>query len=920
MSEPSYITLGLKSLFRKKKKRKAYDEPKIYPETNDNHIETIEEKRNPEDDRQFENPPSSNPQSTEENNLEQQPKTQIDAEPAVQIEEKPEKDDQSQPKIESPPPVESPATNSQIPETKTDPEDANEPRHETNAELTSTNVEIEPENKSSPTPNVPTKQTQIKKLSGKISSIRPWINKRKQKNEHERTQESSILKYLTFLITALTMALGMTYLPILPQPLPLLLAILVAFLAFRNPRFGMPIGGGIIGLGLIFHLSELYFFSFLGAEEIRVAIVAVWMTLFIALPIIFGSYKSALAVDLGILAFAMLFSTTTFFLAIPLILASAVYFRKYVSLSIIYYVLLTVPLQIVQYFEYTVKPILRPDWWLEAGSSPPIFTSLNSISADINSAVTQFRLYDVSKVFYDITGQMTWVPNYTGRNLADALTQYLDSFPGIMLFITIVGGLAFILLYFSKALTSQGGPISLRDKLLLVFTATISGALFFVFLSILQLPLAYTADVTTLTFILAPIATLLLCLPVVFVDFTPKQTATNLEVKEKAQKLLEKLASFQDTICNVKNKIPINLSSLEGKLIILSDLVQEIIQKCEKHFYDVGEVNAKFIELDKLNQDSEELEKELENILFEYQIYVNGEFSNWIGKFRELGIPVKTKSSEVYHREMAIDEKTQAIQKTLTQAKDFTNEVIDVAESIYKAIKELYEPSLPEQSKTILFAKERLEQTRSPWVAMQATYNAIHNWNHQYGPEFSSSTKYLLESSLSITNMDIENPDLSLGNGAIKSKVQEYIKTVEKIRCNIENVEKKYLIVSNAVSLRNDIQMFLQQTNAVLSLLYSRLIVEEEAIEQSLPMKDYPWNKNISLANRLKKATEMLKNQKKTKTNQILGNLSIFLSAIDETIQTLTIYRDEKEFLQSQIKRLEESKALVKTEKAGTAD
>ena len=900
--------LGLKSLFKKKKKRKADEEQKIQSEINDNQIEIIEEQKNPADHQQLEEQPSSiNPQSTsEKNTLEQQPITQPETEPVIPIKEKPKDEaDQSLPNPESLLQAEPPTTSSQSPETKTEPAEINKTEQETKAEPTPTNAGIESENKSSTLPSVPTKKSQIKNLPGKISSIRPWINRRKQKNERERNQESSILKYLTFLITALTMALGMTFLPILPQPLPLLLAILVAFLAFRNPRFGMPLGGGIIGLGLIFHLSELYFFSFLGAEEIRVAIVVVWMTLFIALPLIFGSYKSALAVDLGILAFATLFSTTTFFLAIPLIITSAVYFRKYASLSIIYYVLLTVPLQIVQYYEYTVKPILRPDWWLEAGSSPPILIALNSISTDINSAVTQFRLYDVSKVFYDITGQMTWHPNFAGRSLADALTQYLDSLPGIMLFIIIVASLAFILIYFSKALTSQGSPISFSDKLLLVFTATISSALFFVFLSILQLPLAYTADVTPLTFILAPIATLFLCLPVVFVDFTPKQTATTFEVKEKAQKLLEKLASFQDCVGNVKNEIPVNLTSLEGKLIILSDLVQDIIQKCEKQFYDVGEVNAKFIELDKLNQDAEGLEKELENILFEYQIYVNGEFSNWIGKFREIGIPVESKTTEVYQQAMTIGEKTQSIQKTIQQAKDFTHEVIDFAESIYKAIKVLYEPSLPEQSKTIIFAKERLEQSRSPWVAMQATYNAIHNWNHQYCTEISSSTKYLLESSLLITSLDIENPNLSLAFGYNLSKVKEYIKTAEKIKSNIKNAVNRDLMISNVVSLRNDIQILLEQTNTVLSLLNSRLIAEEEAIEQSLPMKDYPWNKNLSLANRLKKASETFKNQKKIKTNEILVNIPIYLSTMNETLQTLSTYKDEKDFLQSQLGLLE---------------
>ena len=179
----------------------------------------------------------------------------------------------------------------------------------------------------------------------------------------------------------------------------------------------MPIGGAIIGFGLIYHLADLYFFSFLGAENIRIAVIVVWMALFISLPIIFHRYKSALAIDFGILAVISLFSTQTYFLAIPLILASAVYFKKQVVLTIVYYALITVPLQILQYFKYTVLPILRPDWWLQAGSSPPVFVPLNSILTDLNSSMSQFRLYDASKAVYTITGQLTWIPNFNGRTL-----------------------------------------------------------------------------------------------------------------------------------------------------------------------------------------------------------------------------------------------------------------------------------------------------------------------------------------------------------------------------------------------------------------------------------------------------------------------------------------------------------------------
>jgi hypothetical protein len=141
--------LGLKSIFKKKKKRKADKELEIH----------------------------LNPQSIEENNLEQHPETQIDAKPAIPIEEKPENNgDLPQPKPESFPQVEPPAL-SQSSETKTEPEDANELKQENNAQPTSTNAEIEPENISLPPPNVPAKKSKTKHFSGKISSIRPWINK-----------------------------------------------------------------------------------------------------------------------------------------------------------------------------------------------------------------------------------------------------------------------------------------------------------------------------------------------------------------------------------------------------------------------------------------------------------------------------------------------------------------------------------------------------------------------------------------------------------------------------------------------------------------------------------------------------------------------------------------------------------------------
>ena len=141
-------------------------------------------------------------------------------------------------------------------------------------------------------------------------------------------------------------------------------------------------------------------------------------------------------------------------MAIPLILASAVYFKKYVALTVVYYALIAVPLQILQYYEYTVSPIIQSDWWNVPGTSPPLFVSLSQIFSKLSSSIAQFRLYDISQVIYQITGQLTWIPNANtnGHNLGNAMTQYLDSAPGLIMFVVIVVGLALGGIFFSRQL------------------------------------------------------------------------------------------------------------------------------------------------------------------------------------------------------------------------------------------------------------------------------------------------------------------------------------------------------------------------------------------------------------------------------------------------------------------------------------
>lgn len=741
----------------------------------------------------------------------------------------------------------------------------------------------------------------MKKPSLKISGVSSWYKiqkqKRKEKEEQERNLEPSSLKMLTFGITLVAMAVGMSILPLFPQPLPILLAVLVAFITFKIPRVGMPIGGVIIGLGLMYHLAELYFISFLGDMQVRVAFIVIWMALFVVPPTMFNRYKSALAINFGILAVTSLFVGSLYFLAIPLILASAVFFKKYVSLTIIYYVLLSVPLQIMQYFQYTVLPIVRSDWWLAPGSSPPLLVPLTSIAKDLNVSMNQFRLYDMSNVFNSIIGQTTWTPDWAGRTIGDAVTQYRDSIPGILMFAVIVAGLALTLVFFTKFMVKEG-ILGYSDKFFQCFTATLAAAIFFVLLSALQLPLAFTADVSPTTMVLGIFATLLLTLPVLFIDTTPKQTTSLSELREKAESLKDKLGLFEAQLDNVKENIPVIITAPQGKALIIKDSVDEMLKKILMRTYDQSELDKKFAEVNQMGKDKDACEAELNRILAEYQILANCEFSNWLGKLKDAGLNIKTTVNANYQKELPLEQRIEAIKQVLGGGRVLAKEVVQIAEPIYGIIRPLYDPTLPEKSRAVEFATEKLAKKEAPWIAIEALYNSLNNWKRQYGSEIQESMRYLRSSLAPIASLSSQREVLPPVFGENTSKVLGYAQKAEVIKANAEkSAEKEKLDILDVIALKDDVQGFLSISNDVLSMLYTGLISDEEAIDRLLPTKDYLWEKNSTLRERLKKAIETLANPSNYKINQIMEKLPQYLSYVDEAVQTLAVYSERKEFL-----------------------
>ncbi|MDR1993199.1 MAG: hypothetical protein LBQ98_06880 [Nitrososphaerota archaeon] len=735
----------------------------------------------------------------------------------------------------------------------------------------------------------------------KLSSIREWNKarqqKQKEKDESERQAETFLVRFITFLLTLFAMGLGMSLLPLFPQPLPILLAFLVAFITYQKPRFGMPIGGAILGLGLMFHLSELYFISFLGDTPARVIFLLVWMVLLIVLPLLFNNYRSALAIDFGILALVTLFFEPTLFLAVPLILASAVFFKKYVTLTLIYYTLLSVPLQIVQYYQYTVLLIERSDWWVAPGSAPPFFVSLSSISQDLTFSLAQFRLYDSSKIIYNIVGQLTWVPNWEGRSIGDALSQYLDSIPGIVVFVIIIAGLVAALLFFTRLLRKEGF-IDTVDRLLPCIAATIVALLFFGLVIALQTPLAFRADVNAVTMVLGILSTVFLTLPVIFMDSTPKQHVTNQEIATKAQTILDKVNLLQTQMTQIKQHIPVNIRSPEGKLLVLKDSLQETLKRAALREFEQQELDERFAELDKLDKTHQAIETELNTTLFEYQIFSNCEFVNWLGKLKTAGLPIQTNHPLNNQRYMPLEERIETIKQIIASGQALTQEAITTLVPIYDVIQSLYDPALPQKSKAIEFAQEKIVKKQAPWIAIEALYNALNNWTRQYATEIQLTSKHLQTTLTPIIQLNNQPHLLPQIFNTDTQKIIAYTKKAQEIKTNAEKrIEKETLDLLDLVELKNDIQTSVTISNDILFLLYTNLTQTAAVIDKLLPTKDYLWEKNLTLHKQLNEVLTMLANQTQSRINQTLTNLPRFLGCINEAIETLAGYVERKEFL-----------------------
>ena len=712
----------------------------------------------------------------------------------------------------------------------------------------------------------------------------------KEKEDKESTPELPFLKLLIFPITLASMLLGLSIMPLFPQPLPAILAFLIAFLTYKKPILGMPIGGLTVGLGLMYNLSQMNFISMLGSTEARAAFVFVLLFLFTGLPIIFRSRRAVVSINLGIIAAILLFFSQTYFLAIPLIFTAIILFKKISFLTVIYYGLISVPLQIMQYLNL-VLPIERWDWWIEPGTSPPIYVPLTQIFQNVQDSMLQFRLYDTSRVVYAISDQITLDPPVLPHTVQEMISHYFDSLPGILMFLFMVIGIVSAFVFFSRTFLAKSN-ISHGERLLPTLSATVGVALFFILAAGLQGALAFRVDVNGAQMAIATFATLIFTLPAFMIDYTPKKRASFDMIMKKADEIKSKLQLFEDDLFEVKNSVPFFFGPYEVKLLMIRDKLNRVLSKTTARSAEPADVDAIFNELDSLSRDIDNLSVELDVALSEFQIFINCEYSKWVGQFKDMGLEFQNAAKIDFQRDIPLKMRVDSINEVLDGSRVFINDVLQVTKQVYDIIRSLYDPTLPEENQSIIFAKQKIDEKAEPWIAIEALYNALNNWRKLYSVEISKSVEHLRESLTIIADLSAKSEKLLPILGAEFPKLMENAKKAEEIKAAIE---KNTLNVINVIIISDVLQSSLGIAKDVLSYLYDELQSKEKTIEGLLPTEDYLWEKNDALSKQMTVAMDMMSNPSKYGLSQVLENLPKSLSKIEECADTIAFYNEKIE-------------------------
>lgn len=729
-------------------------------------------------------------------------------------------------------------------------------------------------------------------------------------------------KLVTFVVTMASMALGFTLIPLLPSPLPIIIAFLVAYAVFKDKIYGAMAGSLIISLGLFYHLSRIGFFQLIQDPVKNTVLMALIIAPFVICPAMFNNNLQIIAMDMGIIAVSLLFFRSTFYLAIPLILVFAtIYKGRGIAYTFVYYASISLPLQIMQYLKT-----------FEEGMLPPLYTPLDLIYHDIQSQLTTISLDTLKRVFNTITGIMP--PDVVINGEVTAFANFINSIPGMILFFIIMSGLISVITIINmrmpdpvKKAAIPGKYVDVLVYILPIVAAAITNIVFFLAIDNLQAPLAFQATVDQSILVGSTTFTILFSAPVAFskyiLDLKEVRSSRSHALIEESGKLLERIEEYNVIIDGLGTSVPENLMDLKTRMLIVEDEVEEIEQNAGESIQDLSELDVDLRRIyNELKLDVESFETQLDVALRDFYIKIKFEYLESVGEIRELGLDVDAPEVPDLEIDAPLMEKVEHINHIIASGRVLVEKLIDTSDKIYEIISSLFEPNLPRDSATLQISRQKIDEDE-PWVIIKAILVSLKNWEKQYSADILNATRPINDSIETIIQLSKRKSSLMPLLGDKYELIQNLSEQMTKRSFAEEDENLKVLKV---ILIRDTILSTVNVVGRIIGLLYYHLQDLEFNINLLLPREDYEWNRNMTLTERMNQSLEVINNYERYGIDEIITHLYRVLSYIDEAVDTIEYYNERKEMLlnypvfQKKITRILDERGEVKLVDLGVAE
>jgi len=710
--------------------------------------------------------------------------------------------------------------------------------------------------------------------------------------------QERIIRVITFVLVFFSMTLALSLMPIWPvEPvymLPIIMSFLIAFLAFKDPRLGITIGSLLIGISLIYHLAEISFISGIAENNaFRLLSILIILGFFLFTSYATENHEDAIAIAIGITAAMLLFFGETYCLPIPLILIFAVLYKKAkLTLTLSYYFMISVPIQIMEFLDkYAHKDNVLP---LLYGPISIRFKPIEPFNLNgINEAVL--------RIFENLVGPCD-------PDVLQAITAYMNSLPGIATFLIMVFGLisasafgTLTMLKMLKGIEFTRNYAKYIEIFLPTITAVIAAQIFWFLSTSLPATLLIDVEIDAVTMTIGTLTIVGVTLPVSIIEYMLRIQALIEQrssiLLEKAKSLLSHIRTFKEKLDVVKSSIPIFVHSIEGKISLIEDRLNDVIAKASREIYDLPTIDKKTGELETVNSQIENLPSELDISLEEYYSQMVYEYLEWTDRLKDLEMEVKKTVEMVdmdHFRNMSIDAKVDAIKNVLNAGFSLAKELVHVFNEIYSLIRSLYDPKLPIKSSTEEFVKQSLEEATTPWIAIESLLTTLQNLERQYSSEISKSMQNMQNSLASIVDLSVKSENLLPILGDAFPQLMNLAKEGEEI---IKNTTEKKKNIMKVTLVKEVLQSTLNVSTEILQTLYSELDRKERLIKSLLPTKEYEWGKNMSIAEKLETVIDIVSNPSEHNLDVVIDSLYKSLAYMEECIETISMYNKKQEFM-----------------------